>query len=129
MITANLRDSLSSLSPSGSSSLKVEPRLGSLWMLQVQLLPPKRNRSDSELSTASTSSTYEPNEKSRFSAAALNENNASVAYSRERSNSYSSGVEMIEGYRPGELLVCRNQLWGNRYCRHHKLFFVIAVMI
>jgi len=132
MITANLRDSLSSLSPSGSGSLKVDPRLGSLWMLQVQLLPPKRARSDSELSTASNSSannttdpqqqtqqTYVAAEKSRLSAAPLREsdNNAAATFSRERSNSYNNmgGSDMVEGYRPGELLVCRNQAWGNRY--------------
>jgi len=81
VITSNLRDSLSSLSPSASTGL-TDPRLGSLWILQVQLLPPKRSRSESELSNASSMS--------------------------------QGALDMVEGYRPGELLACRNPLWGNR---------------
>jgi hypothetical protein len=111
-ITSNLRDCLSTPSPSSSSSSSassatrggdgaVDPRLGSLWMLQVQLLPPKRARSESDLSTASNSTTSD-----------LYTGGSSASASATGNG--SGDVSMIEGYRPGELLVCRNQVWGNR---------------
>ena len=108
VITTNLRDCLSSFSASRSSSAE-DPRLGKLWMLQIQLLAPKRSRSDSDLSSAST---YSNSQAHRFV------------------HKQDIGAENSpEGYRPGELLACRNPQWGNRSVLHIRLFFMCSVKL
>lgn len=122
LVTENLRDSLSSMLPSASIG-KTDPRLGNLWILQVQLLPPKRSRSESELSSASTNGDKTKGYQVEKSRVVPQQESASAAYSRERSNSCNSLYgDIVEGYRPGELLVCRSQSWGNRYVGVYMMF-------
>jgi hypothetical protein len=126
-INLNLKDTLSALAPSGSSSARVNPQLGTLWMLQIQISPQPSKRSRSNSTDIGTNALNDS--KKRF----VETDNRSKSYgihtSSSASSSYAEPVsreDMFEGtgYRNGDLLVCRNSAWGNRCddCMYTKVF-------